>query len=56
MAKDPLSSLQAKVTPVSFDVKLKLADVFATVPVGPDVIVVSGAVLSTVTLIFVVVV
>ena len=37
-------------------VKLKLADVEATVPVGPEVIVVFGGVLSTVTLIFAVVV
>jgi len=53
-AKGPLSSLQAKVA-VSVAVKLKLAvDVF-TVPVGPDVIVVLGGVLSTVTLMLTVV-
>ena len=46
--KDPLSSLQAKLA-VSVAVKLKLADVRGTVPVGPAVIIVSGAVLSTVT-------
>ena len=40
--------MQAKVA-VSVAVKLKLAVVEATVPVGPEVIVVSGAVLSTVT-------
>lgn len=54
LVKDPLSSLQAKVA-VSVAVKLKLAVVEPTVPVGPDVIVVSGGVLSTVTLILAVV-
>ena len=52
--KAPPSSLQAKVA-VSVAVKLKLAVVEATVPVGPELIIVSGGVLSTVTLIFVVV-
>jgi hypothetical protein len=52
---DPLSSLQANVA-ASVAVKLKLAVEEFTVPVGPDVIVVSGGVLSTVTLILVVVV
>ena len=42
------SRLQAKVE-LSVDVKLKVALDELTVPVGPDVIVVSGAVLSTVT-------
>ena len=49
--KDPVSNLQAKVA-VSVAVKLKVADVEATVPVGPDVIVVLGAVLSTAALVF----
>jgi len=49
------SRLQAKVE-VSVAAKLKVADVEATVPVGPDEIVVLGGVLSTVTLIFAVVV
>ena len=40
------SSEHWKVEPVSVEVKAKLAAVSATVPVGPDVIVVSGAVVS----------
>ena len=48
------SSLQAKVA-VSVAVKLKLAVVEAIVPVGPEVIVVFGGVLSTVTVLFAVV-
>ena len=36
------SKLHAKVDPVWVDVKLKLAEVLLTVPVGPAVIVVSG--------------
>lgn len=48
LLKFALSSLQANVA-VSVAVKLKLADVVATVPVGPPVMVVSGGVLSTVT-------
>lgn len=55
LVKDPLSNLQAKVA-VSVAVKVKLAVDEATVPVGPEVIVVSGGVLSTVTVIFAVVV
>ena len=55
LVKDPLSSLQAKVA-VSVAVKVKLAVVEPAVPVGPEVIVVSGGVLSTVTVIFAVVV
>ena len=49
--KDPASNLHAKVA-VSVAMKLKVADVEVTVPAGPDVIVVSGAVLSTVTFVF----
>jgi len=49
------SRLHANVA-VSVAVKLKLADVEATVPVGPELIVVFGGVLSTVTLVFAVVV
>ena len=52
---DPLSSLQAKVA-VSVAVKVKLAVVEFTVPVGPDVIVVLGGVLSTVIFVLAVVV
>ena len=52
---DPASNLQAKVA-VSVAVKLKVAEVEVTVPVGPELIVVFGAVLSTVTLMFAVVV
>ena len=52
MLNDPLSSLQAK-EDTSVAVKLKLADVEVTVPVGPAVIVVSGGVLSTVTVLIV---
>lgn len=37
------SKLQVKVDPVTVAVKLKLADVLDTVPVGPAVIDVSGA-------------
>ena len=37
------SRLQVKVDPTTVAVKLKLADVVFTVPVGPAVIVVSGA-------------
>ena len=51
---EPPSSLQAKVA-VSVAVKLKVAEVEATVPVGPEVIVVSGGVLSTVTFVLAVV-
>ena len=42
------SSEHWKVEPVSLDVNAKLAEVAATVPDGPDPIVVSGAVVSTV--------
>ncbi len=48
LAKADPSKLHWKAA-VSVAVKLKLADVLATVPVGPDVMVVFGAVLSTVT-------
>ncbi len=39
----PPSRLQLNVEPPAEDVKPKLADVSFTVPVGPDVMVVSGA-------------
>ena len=42
------SRLQAKVEPVSVEVKLKLAEAIATVPVGPVVIEVSGTTVSIV--------
>ena len=42
--------------PASVDAKLNEADVVVTVPVGPSVMVVSGGVLSTVTVILAVVV
>ena len=48
MVKEPLSSLHANVE-VSVAVKLKLAVLIVTVPVGPAVMEVSGGVLSTVT-------
>jgi hypothetical protein len=44
---DP-SRLQANVEPVSLAVKLKLGDALLTEPDGPAVIVVSGAIVSTV--------
>ena len=42
------SRLQVNEEPASVEVKLKLADVLVTVPERPDVIVVSGATVSTV--------
>ena len=48
--QDPLSSLLWKVTPVSFEVKLTEAVVEETSPEGAEVIVVLGAVVSTVQL------
>lgn len=50
------SRLQVKVAPVGVEEKLKLAEVLDTVPVGPDMMEVSGDVLSTVTVILAVVV
>jgi hypothetical protein len=40
------SSLHSKVEPVSLEVKANEADVLFTVPEGPDVMVVSGGVVS----------
>ena len=42
----PASRRHSKVEPVSDDVKAKLAEPVATVPDGPELIVVSGAVVS----------
>ncbi len=43
-----VSSLHVNVELDSVEVKLKVAEVVLTIPVGPEVIVVSGAVVSTV--------